>query len=292
MGQSRGSLHEYQYEYKDINWDDLARLKQAIEEDAGHSVRPYEIRPFRKKPAFKDVWGPKFPEFEELFKNHQRQIRKFGLEFWRVYGPHKNVNRIILVFRVKENADQVLPSYNYPSIILSNWEAQDTDFEKVRRVVENVLKIALPLLPPPDPKEELLVRYDASIRHPELRRQTCSAMRGHHYDLALSGAAILVESALKRACLKYGCNKAKFATGAELAQLAYHPTSGCMTPPYPLAAEANEGAFQLLRGFFFYLRNAYLHNATVMGDDRRYVVELLALCEALLMIIEGSTLRK
>ena len=87
---------------------------------------------------------------QKLFNKHQGQIRKFGLKFWTVYGPHKNINRIILIFRIKENVDQVPPSYNYPSIILSNWEAQDTDFERVRHVVEKSLKIALPPPPPPE----------------------------------------------------------------------------------------------------------------------------------------------
>lgn len=282
-------MRQYKYEYKEIVWDDIIRLKDAIEEDTKHSFKPDQIRPFRKKPAFDDKFGPKFPQFEEMFKKYQGQIRKFGFELSRIVGPNKNVNRAIITFRIKENIDQELPTYNYPSIELLNYEAEDGDFENIRHTLEKVLKIKLP---PPDPKEELLGRYNASIRHPELRKQTCSAMRDHHYDLALSGASILVESVLKRACLKYGRSKAKFATGAELAQIAYHPKDGCMTPPYPLAAEANEGAFQLFRGFFFYLRNAYLHNATVMGDDRRYAVEFLALCETLLMIIEGSTSRK
>jgi len=139
-----------------------------------------------------------------------------------------------------------------------------------------------------DFKSEVLARYKTSIHYAELRKQVDASMVAHSYDPAVSSATVLVESALRKACLKNGCSEAQFASGAELAKLAYHPSDGCLTPPYPVSKEANDGAFHLFRGFFLYLRNAFLHNATVMSTNGRYSVDFLALCQTLLVIINGS----
>ncbi|GEM_PF-1559810 len=144
----RGS---YSYPYKEVDWDDIIRLKQIIEEDTKHSFRPAELRPFRKNPAFQDAFGPTPSKFEVLFKKHQGQIRKFGFELSRIVGPNKNVNRVILTFRIKENIDQKSPNDRYPSIKLLNYEAEDRDFENVRLAVEKAFTLKLP----PDRKKVL-----------------------------------------------------------------------------------------------------------------------------------------
>lgn len=286
---------QYTYLHKDVSFDDFMRLKEAIKEDTGHSFEPDEIRPFRKKPSFDDEHGPSANKFEKIFQEHKGQIRKFGFMISRPCRAEKCKSRIVLTFRIKEYADKDARNDNhYPSIKLYNYDAENYHFQKVRSTIEEVLNLKQPVQPAPDPpsqRDMLLARYDSSIRHSKLRKQTDAAMRGHRYDVAVNAAATLVETTLKNACIKYGCVKAKSATGSDLAEFAYHDKNGCMIPPYPVAKTANEGAFHLFRGFFLYVRNAFSHNAKVMGDNGRYAVDFLALCETLLVIIDGSKQR-
>ena len=146
---------------------------------------------------------------------------------------------------------------------------------------------------PYDPSDRAAVfaRYDTAIVHPELRKQIDAAMKEGSYDTAVRTAAILVETKLRGTCLKHGCTTAKSAAGAKLADLAYEPSQGCLEPPYALAIQARKGAQELFRGFFRYIRNAFGHNAIVVSTNARNVVELVALCEALLMIIRASKKR-
>lgn len=279
---------KYNYKYRDVTWTELTDLILAIREDTHHSVTFSEIRPFRKRPAFDDEWGPKPAKFESIFKKHQREIRKFSLTLSRNNRPSKVSSRIDLTFRIKENADQIEQTYNYPSIELLNFDGRDYDFENVRRLLEKRLSLEFSER---QIRDDLIMRYKASIGHSELRGRIDAAMQSHQYDLALSGAAILVESSLRDACLKHGCSAAVTATGADLSVLAFHSSQGCLIPPYPIATQANHGAFLLFQGFFLYIRNAYMHNSKVMGDDKKYVIEFLAICDSLLTIISGSTKR-
>ncbi len=73
--------------------------------------------------------------------------------------------------------------------------------------------------------------------------------------------------------------------------MAYHRDQGCLTPPWPLATEANTGAQLMFQGFFMYMRNAYMHHSVVMGTDESAVYDLLATCEFLLKVIDSSTKR-
>ncbi len=143
----------------------------------------------------------------------------------------------------------------------------------------------------PSDKAQVFARYEVAIVNPELRKQINAAMKAGNYDTAIRTAAILVETKLRATCLKHGCTTAKAASGAKLADLAYEPLRGCLEPPYALATQARKGAQELLRGFFEYIRNAFGHNTTVVSTNARNVVELIALCEALLMMIRASTKR-
>ncbi len=142
----RCDMDQFLYVYKDVVWDDVVRLKQIIEEDTKHSFKPSDIRPFRKKPAFDDQFGPSLKKFETLFKKYQGEIRKFSFEISKIVGPNNNVNRIILTFRIKENVDQNTPNGRYPSIELLNYEAEERDYENVRCTIEKTLNLSMPEL--------------------------------------------------------------------------------------------------------------------------------------------------
>ena len=130
-----------------------------------------------------------------------------------------------------------------------------------------------------------------AIRNPDLAASVSGALATRRYEEAMQNAVILVESKLRDKCVWAGRNDAKTVTGNDLAVIAYHPDTGCLRPPWPVAANAEQGAMQLFMGFIQYLRNAFGHNAVVMGGDKSSVSELLAFCEFLLRIIEKSTKR-
>ena len=275
------------YKYREIAWEEILHLIHDINEETQYQAALGQIRAFRNRPSFSDLFGPKFSEFESTFKKQDGKIRKYTIHITRS-SLDKTISHIDLTVRIKENADQTDPSYNYPSIEIIQYEGNQNDFNIVKTIIEKKLSLKYSER---QFKADLLARYKAAIQHEELRTRTESLMSSHQYDQAISGAAILVESTLRDACVNAGCAIASTSTGIDLAKHAYHATNGCLQPPYPVATQANHGVFLLFQGFFLYIRNAYIHNSLVTGDDRQYVIEYLTLCEFLLRIIQGSTKR-
>lgn len=273
------------YNYVPLEWAHITAVRKEFAERIYQRVEPDEIRPFKIRPAFKDEYGPSWDKFEKIYQSNQGRVRKFSLMVFR--GSEKE-NRFCIQIRIRENEDSIGRPDGYPSIEILLYDGEEHYFEQARRLLEKLwgLEVSEKQL-----KNELLARYQAAIRHPELKKKTESAMRSHDYDLALSGATILVESALRTRCLKEGCAAAGSVTGAELAVLAFTEEKGCLTPPYAVANRSAHGAFLLFQGFFLYLRNAYGHHSHVVGSDRTYVIEFLSLCDTLLSIVEGSTRR-
>jgi hypothetical protein len=154
--------------------------------------------------------------------------------------------------------------------------------------------LSVELAPPPGSswhRERLRERWKREHVDIELVTHVSGAIDAGQFDTALKAAIGVVESRLRQRCIAAGNAAAADQAGADLAVTAYHRDRGCLIPPWPVATEASHGTQLMFQGFFLYLRNAYMHNASVMGADESAVYDALATCEFLLKVIDGSTRR-
>ena len=137
----------------------------------------------------------------------------------------------------------------------------------------------------------LIDRLATSIRHPALAQAIRGPLSAKDYDGAVRAATVQVETELRQRCLAVGRAEAQGQTGSDLATTAFSDKAGCLNPPWPVATQARESAHLAFRGFFLYLRNAWGHNATVIGSDPSGVAETIEHCQYLLQVIRDSTIR-
>lgn len=178
------------------------------------------------------------------------------------------------------------------ALSLSAYGCGETSFLEFVDVARSALGIEL--APPPGStweRERLRARWLREHIDSELVSHISGAIDAGQFDTALKAAIGVVESRLRRRCVAVGCTAALELAGADLAVAAYHKERGCLVPPWPLAVEAAHGSQLMFQGFFLYLRNAFMHNATVMGPNDAAVYDLLATCEFLIKVIDSSAKR-
>lgn len=278
--------NKYNYKFNLITIDQIFKLKDELYDRYSIKLNPDQIRPYKNKPDFEDQYKLNWDKFRRLFAKQHGKIRKYSLALSAPFGYKEYEGRFLVTVRlnVKERLNK-FDSYRYPSIEYSYYWGDLFDFEKGREVLEDVWGLEFS---DEQRKLDLFHRFTNSTVNQEFRDKVSALLFKHDYDAAMNIAVTLVESKLREKCVDAGNFLAKNATGADLAKIAYHPDSGCLKPIYPVASNASEGAMLMFLGFFKYIRNAFGHNATVMGNDGNCVVEFLNLCETLLKIIELS----
>lgn len=123
------------------------------------------------------------------------------------------------------------------------------------------------------------------ILQPSLFRHVNGSLKEGNYAASLSAAVVLVEDTLRGKVGSRGVN----ATGGQLAEIAYK-APGILIPPLPLATNAQDSAFLLLRGWFGYVRNLHGHQSSVPMTTEQGFSQILGVNYAL-WIVENSVQR-
>ncbi|MBK9188059.1 MAG: hypothetical protein IPM33_03790 [Phycisphaerales bacterium] len=138
----------------------------------------------------------------------------------------------------------------------------------------------------------LSLLYNEKMFNADLGPDTTPLVNRRQYDAAVRNMAVLIEASLRQKCIDAGEVRANNQTGCTLAVTAFHPETGCLRPPWPVADDACKGMQLLLMGYFQYIRNAWAHNAVVVGEDACGVHELLHLSNAIYTLIKSSAPRR
>ncbi|MCK4628283.1 MAG: hypothetical protein KAT56_04730 [Sedimentisphaerales bacterium] len=282
----------YYYNLIPINLDDIKKLETEFRDRLDIKMMPYDVRPFRIRPDFKDTKvseeGLSWDKFVEVFVRYQNKIRKYTFALTEQKQRNITGRKYEITIRIKENAYETTPHSYYPSIEILAWQEEDCKFDRIRKVFEETWGLSFSEY---QLQIDLLSRYSHSIKNEELKDKISKAMVHHDYDLAMSAASVFVETKLREKCLSVGAALTKNQTGVDLATASYHEDKGCLSPPFNIADRASQGVLLIFQGFFHYIRNAYGHNTVIMGNDRECIIEYLNFCETLLKIIETSTKR-
>lgn len=249
--------------------------------------RSHWYRPFR----YMDVFNGNFRSLVTALSNNASAVRKYILTFidaWSRHTPECWVPHMTLTVRIHDYRGNP----DYARITLSSIRCSKDDFALFQQIAADCLKIQIF----PDMQHtfsDTLIKQncDNALNNPILREQISSSIYSGKYDTALRTAFAILEDSLRQKCISAGRSEAKNQTTADLAVTAFHKDRGCLIPPWPVAIEAAQGAQLVFQGLFLYLRNAFIHNATIMGDDRTAVFECLMTIEFLLRVIEKSIIR-
>ncbi len=237
----------------------------------------------------KTCW-PGLVELEQRLQ--QGQLRKFTMSFGRPPLKPKTHDHFFPELEFVSRASDFSEDKAWPRISLHGCRCHRKDFLLFREIAVRVLELTVH----PEHETEFEDGHICYLcRNASLDEVLWSHIEGslstRQFDVAIKAAIGVVETRLRERCVALGRIEAQKQTGSDLAVTAYHKDSGCLTPPWPLAAEAIHGAQMTFQGFFLWIRNAYAHHATVMGKNRSAVFETLMYCQFLLRILEESTER-
>ncbi len=276
--------------YREIPPDELLVLRECLNQRFGVEMHCHQVESVRPE-VFKWDLSPSWTKFNDLWGKHRGSFRRFTFYF---YGGKRSDSSSIdrIQFGLQVVMRRKFGAEADRRIRLSGIGCERSDYERFVGIATSVLHLRK--APPAGMDWDdvaLDERVSAGIINADLVDAISGALGARRYEEAMQNAVILVESKLREKCLSAGGDDAQNATGNNLAVIAYHPDTGCLRPPWPVAVNADQGVMQLFMGFIQYLRNAFGHNALVMGGDKSSVFELLAFCEFLLAIIEKSTKR-
>jgi hypothetical protein len=284
--------YEQRFGYREIGLADLEKFGAAVKTRFGAEMHCAGVKAVEPQ-AFPQEFGATPKRFRRLFETHLASLRKYTFYFYpgKYDGkaPDTRVQFEMEVVRRSKFGDQ---DEAERGIRLGGLGCYAHDFEAFVKVA--VQTLGLQKAPPVGMHwDDVAIRDRArlAIKNSDLADAISATLAARRYEEAMQSAVILVESKLRDKCVWAGKKDAQNATGSDLAKIAFHDEQGCLRPPWPVAAQAEQGAMLLFTGFFLYLRNAFGHNAVVMGGDKSGIFELLAFCEFLLMIIDKSTKR-
>ncbi|MGD0650474.1 MAG: TIGR02391 family protein [Verrucomicrobiia bacterium] len=235
------------------------------------------------------VCDGKLSHYRKAYAKRARDIRKYRLHFCDLYAtrlyspPHVEVT-----VRVRDTWDN--PSY--PKITIDGYGCNREDFAEFLSTAVNSLGLEKYPGRASEFDDSVIEQdYERIVGNPAVRNQIMASVAGHNYDAALRTASSILEDKLRQRCIAAGRLEAAKQTGVDLAVTAFHKDRGCLKPPWPVSAEPETGAQLMFQGFFMYLRNAFMHNTVVMGEDRTAVFECLMTCGFLMSVVEASTIR-
>jgi hypothetical protein len=282
--------YRFTYRPRDIPPDDLEHyVREILRQFDGLRLVHVEIdfnREYKR-----NVYSGKLEDYRRAYTKYREDIRKFRLFFSSSSGSIENVPwypHLELTIRLRDRKN----SLSYPRVELVSYGYRLEDFEAFERATARLLMLE-PLPGEMERHETMLLMDNARrmLKHETMSAQVLPSLANRHFDVALRTASSIVEDSLRQKCLSAGRSEAAGQTGPELAVTAFHPDRGCLTPPWPVATEAQHGAQLMFQGFFLYLRNAFTHRAVVLADDAVAAFGGLALCDFLLYVIENSTAR-
>ena len=234
----------------------------------------------------KNVYRGKLAHYRRAHAKWKDDIRKYRLHFC---GRYCSTLYVELTVRMRDYRDTA----SYAKIELDGKRCNRSDFAALAEVARSTLRLE----PYPGKEwgfEDSVIKQDCerAICDDQLREQTIASISDGQYDAALRTASSLVEDLLRHKCLAAGRAEAATQTGGDLAVTAFNDRSGCLSPPWPLATQAQLGVQLMFQGFFLYVRNAFVHNAVVTGQERQAIFECLMTCEFLLQLVKRSSVRR
>jgi hypothetical protein len=283
-----GTEFRARYEHTPVSLEQIKAIEREVDLKLRANLAELELRP-KKPEAFKDLYGPSWKEFCGVWQKFPAEVRKFHVVF--ATGPMTcRADSVCVDLFVRNQGHFGEP--NEKEIELSGFNIREGDFKTFCQICESILGIKrAPAHGFDIPHRRLLEQVEAAISNASLRSVVNGPLSHKDYDGAIRSAMVVVEDQLRQKCLANGGSAAATQTGADLAGTAYHTSNGCLNPPWPIATSAHDGAHLVFRGFFMYLRNAWGHNTVVMGGDESAVLDCLATCQFLLVVISRSTKR-
>jgi hypothetical protein len=276
------------YEHVPISLEQIQSIEGELKLRYSLQIAGLELR-FRNPRPIDDVYAPKWPQFSQLWIKYPEHIRKFSVTF-SAEKVNSRADAVCVDIFVRNQGH--FGEAHEKEIILSSHNCEKYDFEAFCAICEKALFLRkAPASGYDMPHGRLMDRIHSSVDHPVLLNSIRGPLSSKDYDGAIRSATVLVEDILRKRCLAEGRVDASTQTGADLAVTAFSGMTACLTPPWPLATQARDGAHLILRGFFLYIRNAWGHNAVVSGSDGTMVVDHILLCQYLLKMIENSSKR-
>ncbi|MBA3698612.1 MAG: hypothetical protein H0W78_07150 [Planctomycetes bacterium] len=282
------------YEYKELTSADFGLLEYVMRSEYGFHFTPDEISPQDINPSFDHVHGEttRFKLFE-LIDKHKNGLKKYCYGLYKKKGlfgklDYKSKILSITVCRHKVNHDQKTP-YECIDVYVGDDEPKWVHDMKGKLIGEIEQRLGLKRSAANDRYlYGLMLRNE--IRHEPLLRITAGPFANSDYDDAISSAATLCEKEFRAHLSASGATLNPTDTGVDLSRIAYHDQSGFLSPPYPVASQANHGAFLMAQGFFLYIRNGFSHNH-VAGISPKDAYHFLRLCDDFLFLILNSKKR-
>jgi hypothetical protein len=285
-------IYSARFAYRDITLEDLKDLGAEVKKRFRANMHCHEVKAVEPQ-VFDQTFGISWWRFSALYKKYKATFRRYGFYFYPgMRSGAAPITRVQFELHVVMRSKYGDKDDAERAIGLSGLGCYRGDFDEFVRIATHILHLEESLPSGADfEHESIIARWDCAVRDPELRMATEAPIRAKQYDDALRSAVVLVETKLRKKCLGVGAAVPKGKTGKDLAPIAYHPATGCLEAPWPIAAKAAEGAQLLFMGFMQYLRNAFVHNTVVMGTDKSAVFEALACCEFLIKVIDKSVKR-
>lgn len=253
------------------------------------ALAPVWIQP--RDPKRRDTWDASFDDLIKAIASEERSLRKYRLEFCDYFDLKSKCPKYPSFFLTVRLRDY-RPNAPYPRVTVEGQGCWQQDYVCFMDTAVQQLGLTLHQDYPFELENSTVKAHYRRVSSDSAIFATIhGSLEAGQYDTALRTAASLIEDALRQKCIACGREEAKTQQASDLAVTAFHRDNGCLEPPWPVAVEAQLGAQMMFQGFFKYLRNAFAHNAIVMGDDRSAVLECLMLCEFLLKLINGSRQR-
>lgn len=276
--------------YKEIAHEEWLSLSHSLHDEMGFHLAVSHIDPQDINPAFEPLYLSKKLTFERLYNlisKYGHRVKHYEVGIFRNKKcDSKNMISEISVKRHKVNNR----GDDYSKIYICDRSVNMYIEPMIPRVHELVQqKLGLEKVEPP--QSAILGSWlKDRLRSADLRSLTINAFTNEQYDAALGAACAYVEKELRAHITNNGGEPLATDAGVELSKLAYHNDDGVLSPPYPVAAQANHGAFLMVQGFMLYLRNGFLHNK-VAEMDPEIVCDLLCMCDSMLALINNSQKR-
>lgn len=282
--------HQRHYQHTAVSTTQIRQIEKELLLRLNAGIESVEVRP-RRPEAFRDQFGASWKEFEAIATRHAAEIRKYYVVFMTEKKFTNRAECVCLDLFVRNQGHFGEPEPK--EIILSGYNCHKTDFQTYCQIAEKILfLVPAPSSGPTSAEHGFLVdRLAVSIRHPALANAIKGPLSHQDYDGAVRAATVLVEHELRQRCLAAGREEAAAQTGADLSVTAFNDKNGCLTPPWPVASQAHEGAHLVFRGFFLHLRNAWGHNAIILGSNAAGFAETIEFCQYLLHVVAASAIR-